>query len=159
MPRLFYSIVVLLVASLVGCGLSDRERAVAAANDAIRAVEAASHVVADVIGALPDGDLDHADFGPLRDAISRYMETTEALNAAMRSLGEHIPELQDHVENIFRPSAEAAAASCQQALDALSTAESVAEDHQRAITRLGQCIERYATAVSNVKAAHDRTSG
>lgn len=159
MPRLYLSLFIAFVAFLAsGCSLSfnEGERAVSRLNEHIRIVDAASQRVADVIAELPEGDLAAEDFEPLRAALDEYLLGMDGLNAAMRELGDQVEDLSEHIANSFRPSSEAAASSCQQALDALSTEESSEEDIQRAITRIAQCLERYATAVSNVKAAHDR---
>lgn len=158
MPRFHFSILIAFLALLTACGLSDRERAVARVNENIRTVEASGQAVAEVIAQLPDRELAGDDFGPLRQSLGVYLQGMDELNAAMRSLGEHVEELREHVESIFRPSAEAAASSCQAAIDALDAEGATQEDYQRAITRIGQCLERYATAVSNVKAAHDRAN-
>lgn len=158
MPRLYYSFFIAFLAFLAGCGLTERERAVSRVNAQIRAVEASSQDVADVIAALPDRELNVADFAELRQALQDYLDGMDGLNQAMRELGEQVGELQEHVTGTFRPSAEAAAASCQNALDAFADPAATQEDFQRAITRVGQCLERYATAVSNVKAAHDRAT-
>lgn len=158
MPRLYFSFFIAFLAFLAGCGLSERERAVSRVNSHIREVEAAGQRVADVIGELPDRELAAGDFEPLRSVLGEYMTGMDGLNEAMRELAEHVEELSEHVETTFRPSAEAAASSCQHALDAFAADGSTQEDYQRAITRIGQCLERYATAVSNVKAAHDRAS-
>lgn len=158
MPRLYYSFFIAFLAFLAGCGLSERERAVSRVNTQIRLVEEASQRVADVISELPDRELSANDFEALRTALGDYMSGMDGLNGAMRDLGENLEELAEHVENNFRPSAEAAASSCQNALDAFADEAATQEDFQRAITRVGQCLERYATAVSNVKAAHDRAS-
>lgn len=158
MPRLYFSILLAFLAFLTACGLSDRERAVAQVNENIRAVEAFGQAVAEVIAQLPERELTSEDFDPLREALSVYLGGMDELNAAMRALGEHVEELREHVESTFRPSAEAAAGSCQAAIDAFEADGATQEEYQRAITRIGQCLERYATAVSNVKAAHDRTN-
>jgi uncharacterized protein YukE len=158
MPRLNFSILVAFVALLTACGLSDRERAVADVNENIRAVEASGQRVAEVIAQLPDRELSKGDFEELRESLTEYLAGMDQLNAAMRSLGEQLEELRDHVEVRFRPSGEAAAHSCQAAIDAFQAEDATQEDYQRAITRIGQCLERYATAVSNVKAAHDRAN-
>ena len=158
MSRLTSSLFIAFLALLAGCGLSERERAVSHVNERIRFVETAGQHVADVIGELPDRDLVFADFGNLRDALSEYLVGMDELNAAMRELGAQVTELEEHIAETFRPSAEAAASSCQLAIDALGAEESSQEEFQRAITRIGQCLERYATAVSNVKAAHDRAT-
>ena len=158
MPRLNFSILLAFVALLSACGLSDRERAVAEVNENIREVEAFGQAVAEVIAQLPDRELAKADFDDLRDSLTSYMAGMDLLNAAMRSLGENVEELHDHVETTFRPSAEAAAGSCQAAVDAFDADAATQEDYQRAITRIGQCLDRYATAVTNVKAAHDRAN-
>ncbi|MFT6400416.1 MAG: putative membrane protein YccC [Bradymonadia bacterium] len=158
MPRLYLSLIIAFVAFLAGCGLSDRERAVAHVNENIRTVEASGQAVAEVIAQLPERELTREDFDDLRGSLGVYLIGMDALNAAMRSLGEHVQELREHVEDTFRPSAEAAAGSCQAAIDAIDSEEASQEDYQRAITRIGQCLERYATAVSNVKAAHDRAN-
>lgn len=157
MPRLLLSLILVLTALTAACGLSERDRAVSTANEAIRAVDAISHVIAELIAELPaDRDLEVDDFTELRAGVGQYLDAMDSLNAAMRVLGEQYESLSGHVEEVFRPSAEAAASSCQQAHDALADAEADQEDYQRAITRIGQCLERYAAAVSNVKAAHDR---
>lgn len=158
MPRLYFSILIAFVALLTACGLSDRERAVADVNENIREVEASGQAVAEVIAQLPDRELESDDFDELRSSLTTYMAGMDLLNAAMRSLGEHVEELRDHVETTFRPSAEAAAGSCQAAIDTFDAEGASQEDYQRAVTRIGQCLERYATAVSNVKAAHDRAN-
>ncbi|MCB9532862.1 MAG: hypothetical protein H6698_00865 [Myxococcales bacterium] len=159
MPRIYLSLFIAFVALLLGsCGLSERERAVARVNEHIRAVEASSQAVVDAIGALPVGDIATEDFGGVRSALQSYMGEMETLNAAIRALAEYYQELDEHLNSAFRPSAEAAAVSCQHALDTFSAAEATQEDFRGAITRVGQCLERYATAVTNVKAAHDRLS-
>jgi hypothetical protein len=158
MPRLYFSFFIAFLALLAGCGLSERERAVSRVNAHIRAVEAAGQRVADAIGELPDRDLATGDFEALRGALRAYLDDMDGLNGSMRELGEHLPELDEHVQTTFRPAAEAAASSCQLALDAFDDEPATQEDYQRAITRVGQCLERYATAVSNVKAAHDRST-
>lgn len=158
MPRLYFSFFIAFLAFLAGCGLSERERAVSHVNAQIRQVEAASQRVADVIAELPARELASGDFASLRTALGDYLAGMDGLNGAMRELGEHVEELEGHISGTFRPSAEAAAASCQNALDALADEGATQEDFQRAITRVGQCLERYATAVSNVKAAHDRAT-
>lgn len=157
MPRILLSLFLVLTALTAACGLSERDRTVSTVNEGIRAVDAISHVIAELIAELPaDRDLTVDDFTELRTGLSQYMDAMDELNAAMRQLGAHFEPLAAHVEDVFRPSAEAAASSCQQAHDALSDADAGQEDYQRAITRVGQCLERYAAAVSNVKAAHDR---
>ncbi len=158
MPRLYLTVFVAFIALLTACGLSERERAVSRVNEHIREVETAGQHVADVIAELPDSELAREDFTPLRSALSAYLLGMDNLNAAMRDLGEQVDELSEHISTSFRPSSEAAAASCQHAMDALEAEEASQEDFQRAITRIGQCLERYATAVSNVKAAHDRAT-
>lgn len=157
MPRIVLSLFLVLTTLVAACGLSERDRAVAAVNEGIRRVDAISHVIADLIAELPaEGDLTVAQFTELRTGLDEYMTSMDELNAAMRTLGERFEPLRGHVEEAFRPSAEAAASSCQQARDALADEDASQEDYQRAITRVGQCLERYAAAVANVKAAHDR---
>lgn len=157
MPRLCLSIIIAFLALFVGsCGLTERERAVARVNHHIRAVEASSQVVVDAIGALPTGELNAVDFAGVREALSGYLGEMDSLNAAIRELGAHYDALQEHIGQAFRPSAEAAALSCQNALDTLAAESAAQEDYRSAVTRIGQCLERYATAVTNVTAAHER---
>lgn len=120
-------------------------------------MDEASRLIAALNADLPvDEDLTTDRVAPLRDALGQYMASMDRLNAAMRRMSPFFDGLEAHVEEQFRPSAAAAANSCQQAYDALSDPDASQEDYQRAITRIGQCLERYAAAVSNVKAAHDR---
>lgn len=159
MPRLFLTAFVAFVALLVGCGLSERDRAVSTVNRGIVEVDTAGQAVAARIADLPaEGALTADALEPLRGDLRVYLDALDRLNAAIRQLGDLVEPLRPHVEEVFRPSAEAAAASCQQALDALGEADAPEEDYLRAITRIGQCLERYATAVTNVKTAHDRAA-
>lgn len=158
MPRLYLTVFVAFVALLSACGLTERERAVSRVNEQTQRVAQAGQVVAEVIAELPESDLQFQHFESLREALVTYLDGMDSLNAAMRAFGEQVEDIQEHIETTFRPSSEAAASSCQAALDALTDEEATHEDYQRAITRIGQCLERYATAVNNVKAAHDRTA-
>jgi hypothetical protein len=157
MPRILLSLFIAFTALLSACGLSERDRAVSAVNEEIRSVDTTSRLIAALNADLPlDEDLTPERVTPLREALGEYMASMDRLNAAMRAMAPFFDGLDAHVEEQFRPSAEAAANSCQQAYDALFDPEASQEDYQRAITRIGQCLERYAAAVSNVKAAHDR---
>jgi len=159
MPRLPFSILIAFLAFLLGaCGLTERERAVARVNEGIRAVETQSRQVVDAIAALPAGEVAADDFRGVRDALHGYMAQMEDLNASIRTLEDHFTTLQPAIREQFRPSAEAAAVSCQHALDALASPSSSQDDYRTAVTRIGQCIERYATAVTNLSAAYDRLS-
>lgn len=149
MPRLLYSIFFVVFAWIAGCGLSDRERAVATANEAIRSVEEAGEMVADKINSLPEQPLEPQHFGELTSSLSDYMERVDSLKAAMRSLIEFVPALQPYHSDTFLPAVSAAESACQDALDAMSSAASDQTAYQRALTRVGLCLERVATAVTN----------
>jgi len=161
MPRLLYSLFIVAFAALVGvgCGLSERERAVSETNDAIEAVEAAGEDVATRINQLPDGEVDPSALEPLVGALQTYMERMDALNAAIRGLGTYYESLAPFLDATFRPAAETAASACQEALDALGDDESGQEEVRRALTRIGLCLERYATAVTRVSAEYGRVAG
>lgn len=159
MPRLFLSLFIVFVACLAGCGLNEREQAVAAANDAIHHVEEAGLVVAEAIDELPDRALETDDFGVVRSSLRTYVERMELLNAALRELGGRFAPLDPYLTGTFRPAAEAAATSCQEALDTLDDEASDQEAFARALTRIGLCLERYSTAVTNVAAEYGRLSG
>ena len=107
MPRLFLSLFIVFVACLVGCGLNERERAVAAANDAIHQVEEAGLVVAAAIDELPDRALETGDFGVVRSSLRTYVERMELLNAALRELGGQFAPIEPYLAGTFRPAAEA----------------------------------------------------
>lgn len=143
---------------LGACGFSVSERAVAAANAAIEAVRDASDEVASQIHQLPDQTLTTSDFAGVRGALNAYIERVEALNAALRELGTHFNALEPHLNESFRPAAEAALTVCQTAHDALAADTSTEEDFRRALTRVGLCLERYATAVTNVSAEYERVT-
>ncbi|MFT4703536.1 MAG: phage shock protein A [Bradymonadia bacterium] len=159
MPRVVFSLTVALFSLLAACGLSERERAVSQVNEGILAADTTGRVVADLIAQIPAEEAVGADdIASLRDALSQYMGAMEVLNAAMRTLGTRVEPLREHLETAFRPAAEAAASSCQQALDTLSSPAPSPDEYQRALTRIGQCIDRYAAAISNVTAAHERAA-
>lgn len=161
MPRLLFNLFIVAFAALVGmgCGLTERERAVSATNDAIEAVEAAGEDVAERINQLPDGEVDAAALEPLVGALQTYMERMDALNAAIRELGTYYESLAPFLDATFRPAAETAASACQEALDALGDDASEQESVRRALTRIGLCLDRYATAVTRVSAEYGRVAG
>lgn len=156
MPRLFYSVFLVFAACLAGCGLGERERAVTETNEAIQVVQQAIVEVAELINELPDRSLERADLEPLRESLVRYQGHAEALNASVRTLGTHFDALQTYLRDTFRPAAEDAATRCQQALDVLNNEASTDDDYTRALTSIGLCLDRYATAVSNVSAEYSR---
>jgi hypothetical protein len=149
MPRLLYSLFFVVFAWIAGCGLSDRERAVATANEAIRSVEEAGESVADKINGLPEQPLEPGHFGELTTSLSSYMSRVDTLKAAMRTLVDFVPALQGYHTDTFLPAVSAAESACQDALDAMSSAASDQSAYQRALTRVGLCLERVATAVTN----------
>jgi hypothetical protein len=156
MPRLLFAIFAAFLAVLPACGLSLAERAVTQANAAIEGVREASEDVASAIHALPDRTLQRDDFATLRTAVDAYIGRVEALNAALRELGTHYTALQPHLDGAFRTASAGALESCQSALDALDGEASTEEDFRRALTRVGLCLDRYATAVTNVSAEYTR---
>jgi hypothetical protein len=157
MPRHIFSLFLVFVVWLSGCGLSQRDRAVSDANEAIRSVEEASQSVADAINELPQEGLERSSFAPLATHLRTYMERASQLNAALRTLGGFLPNLQTHLDGTFRPASEAALQACQEALDAFDAEAAAQEDFRRAITRVGLCLQRYATAVTNVSAEYGRS--
>lgn len=159
MPRFLWILCLTLFTALTGCGLSERERAVADSNEAIRQVEQVSQEVAQKIADLPDAPLTPENVGGLREAVGRYLGQMEKLNVALRALGPHYPALQGYLNESFRPSAEAAAANCQEAIDSLAAPSTSQEDYRKSITRIGLCIERYATAVTNLAAEYNKLTG
>lgn len=158
MPRLLLTLLILLSGLALGCGLNESERAVADTNEAIRGVEEASRAVADAIHSLPEGPLATDAFDGLRAAVERYMGRMETLNERVRSLRPHFPHLAAYIDETFRPAAEAAAAACQEALSTLADTDTDPEAVRRAITRVGLCMDRYATAVTNVSSEYRRGS-
>lgn len=158
MSRLLFALFAAFLMCLSACGFSLGERAVAEANRAIEAVREASDVVAARIHELPDRELQTSDFGELRTALGGYMGSVETLNAALRELGSHYASLQPYLQQTFRPASEAALSVCQSASDALAAEASSPEDFRRALTRIGLCLDRYATAVTNVSAEYERVS-
>ncbi|TVR01769.1 MAG: hypothetical protein EA398_09125 [Deltaproteobacteria bacterium] len=158
MPRLFLTFLILLTGLASACGLNESERAVADTNEAIRAVEQAGRTVADAIHALPESGLNHDSFGALRAAIGQYMGRMETLNDAVRDLRPHFERLVPHIDETFRPAAEAAASACQEATGILENPAADADAYRRAITRIGLCMDRYATAVTNVSNEYRRGS-
>jgi hypothetical protein len=87
------------------------------------------------------------------------MDRMDALNASIRGLGDHYESLAPFLDATFRPAAETAASACQEALDAIVDDEAGQEDIRRALTRIGLCMERYATAVTRVSAEYGRIAG
>jgi hypothetical protein len=158
MPRLLLTIFAAFLMCLGACGLNVSERAVANANAAIEAVREASDDVAGQIHLLPDRTLNAADFVGVRSALTAYIERVEALNAALREMGTHFSALEPHLNETFRPAAEASLTVCQTAHDALANESSTEEDFRRALTRVGLCLDRYATAVTNVSAEYERVT-
>ena len=156
MPRLLLSLFFVFAAWLAGCGLSPRDRAVSDANDSIRGVEEADQAVADAINGLPEANLEPASFSPLSASLRTYMERAGRLNASLRTLSGFLPSLQQHVDAVFRPASETALQACQEAIDAFDSEASTQDDYRRAITRVGLCLQRYATAVTNVSAEYSR---
>lgn len=156
MPRLVFGLIFVLSSLLSACGLSQKDRAVSDANEAIRAVEVAGQEIASRINELPAEDIEPAAFSALTDAIGVYVERAEMLNAALRGLGEFFPSLSEYVEQTFRPASESALQACQEAMDAFGDENATQEDFRRAVTRVGLCLQRYATAVSNVSAEYSR---
>lgn len=156
MPRLLYSLFFVALAVLAGCGLSDRERAVVQTNQAIEAVQSSIHEIADLINGLADDEITTERMQPLHGAIARYMERMDTVGEALRALGTHIPDLEPYLVSTFRPAAESAATACQSALTTLADAGATDEDYTRALTQVGLCLDRYATAVTNVSAEYNR---
>ena len=158
MPRLFLTVLILLTGLASACGLNESERSVAETNEAIRAVEEAGRAVADAIHGLPETGLHFDSFEEVRSSIERYMERMDTLNDAVRNLRPHFERLAPYIDDTFRPAAEAAAAACQEALGTLQNPAADAEGYRRAITRAGLCMDRYATAVTNVSNEYRRGS-
>jgi hypothetical protein len=156
MPRLILGLIFVVASLLSACGLTPKDQAVANANDAISAVEEAGQQVADAINQLPEEQVDAAAFSPLSQSLRTYIERAEQLNAALRGLGSFFPSLGTYIDETFRPAAESALQACQEALDSFSSEASSQEDYRRAVTRVGLCLQRFATAVSNVSAEYGR---
>jgi hypothetical protein len=156
MPRLIYSLFLVALAVLAGCGLSERERAVVHTNQAIEAVQESIHEIADLINSLAEEEITPAQLRPLHAALTTYMDRMDQVGEALRTLGTHIPELETYVVSTFRPASESAATACQSALRTLHDAEATEEDTTRALTQVGVCLDRYATAVTNVSAEYNR---
>jgi hypothetical protein len=156
MPRLLLSVVFFALAWVSACGLSPRERAVSEANQAIRSVEEAGQVVAEAINRLPETGIERDAFDELNAALRTYMERAEVLNASLRGMVEFFPSLRAHLDTTYRPAAETALQACQEALDTFRADVAHEEDYRRAITRIGLCLGRFATAVTNVSAEYSR---
>ncbi len=158
MPRLLLSFFIAFLTCLAGCGLSEQERAVVDANQAIGRVDEAQSSVATVINALPDRPLERSDFSELRSALGDYISSIEQLNAALRRVGGHDETVQEHLNTSFTSAAEGALQSCQGALDALDSSEESQEEYRRALTDIGSCLTRYASAVTDAAEAYRRNS-
>ena len=156
-PR--FALATLLFPLLVACGLSAREQSVSSANAAIRAVDESNKAVAESLASLPEGALTPDDFQGVRAAVIAHMEKMESTNAALRAVGAFFPELQKQIDETFRPEAEKAATACQEALDTSSTPTASQDDFLHAVTRVGFCVDRYATAVTSVSEEYTRLSG
>lgn len=154
MPRFLTGLILVLAVLAAGCGLNESERAVADTNASIREVQEASQLVARRIAELPEANLTHESFSALRSALGEYMARVDTLNARIRELRGHFERLVPHIDETYRPAAEAAAQACQEAERALTDSASDEEAYRRAITRIGLCMDRYAAAVTNVANAY-----
>mgnify|MGYP002619637743 CR=1 FL=1 len=156
MTRLLTTLLLLLTGLTAACGLSERERTVSEANQAIDAVFHASRDVAHRVGDIQDDAASPDAFRPLILAVERYLGRVEALNAALRAVSETIPELQGHLEGEFLPAAEQAIGACEDAMRTLNQERAATDDYQRAVARVGLCMERYAAAVTRMAQAYQR---
>lgn len=154
------AIISLLIAGLLSsCGLSsDRERAVAHANTAIEDVDRAGSRIADAIATLSQASQGERDIVPIRDAGEAYLSAVETLNGALRAMGATSAQLQQYIQSDFLPAAETAANDCQRALEQLRGDHVDDESLRGAITLLGRCIDRYATAVAGVSGEYSSLS-
>lgn len=150
---------ILLVGLLSACGLSsDRERAVAKANEAIEDVDRAGSRIAEAIATLSASAAGSRDLSPVRDAGEAYLSAVETLNGALRTMGNTSTILQRHIQDTFLPAAESAANDCQRALEQLRGDAVDDEGLRSSITLLGRCIDRYAAAVAGVSAEYSSLS-
>lgn len=156
MNRLLTTLLILLTGFAVGCGLSERERAVSDANRANDAVYEASRLVAQRVAELPDTDPDRQALRPLRHALQGYVEAVERYNEALRLVTLHLPALDAHYSSSFLPASENALSACEDALQAFDAETVETEAVQRAIARVGLCMDRYATAVTRMSNAYQR---
>lgn len=144
---------------LSACGItSDRDRAVATANTAIVDVDRAGSEIADAIAALSADSDQSRDLTQVREAGENYLAATETLNGAIREMGEANPRLLPYVQEHFLGAAENAVSDCQRALELLRNDAITDQELRGAITRLGRCIDRYASAIEGVSNEYAKIS-
>lgn len=149
----------LLTGVLSACGVSsDRDRAVASANAAIIDVDRAGSDIAEAIAALSVEDGKKRDLADVREAGETYLAATESLNGAIRKMGETNGQLQSYVQDNFLSASERAVSDCQRALELLRDDAISDQDLRSAITLLGRCIDRYASAVDGVSKEYAKIS-
>jgi|SRR5690625_73172 len=149
----------LLAGVLSACGVSsDRDRAVASANAAIIDVDRAGSDIAEAIAALSADEEKGRDLNAVREAGDAYLVATEKLNGAIRKMGETNAQLQAYIQENFLGAAETAASDCQRALELLRDRQISDQDLRSAITLLGRCIDRYASAVEGVSQEYAKIS-
>lgn len=149
----------LLTGVLSACGVSsDRDRTVAAANAAIIDVDRAGADIAEAIADLAVADGGRRDLADVRKAGETYLAATERLNGAIRKMGATNVQLQTYVQEGFLVASERAVSDCQRALELMRNDAIADQDLRSAITLLGRCIDRYASAVDGVSKEYAKIS-
>ncbi len=138
-----------IIITLGACGLSQREKQIAATNSQIIQVGQESEALAAAIYDTPDVPEGPESFAGVLTAYRSYRAEVDRLNVQLHRLGEVVPALTPHLGEEFDPNVESALAHCDTAVAVL---ESPADDttYRSALTSMGLCIEEYAAAVTAV---------